>query len=264
MNPFASVLLTAALAQTPAAPAAPSAAPEVVAPPAAPTALDRVKEAFELVEVKANTKQNLLKAVELYEAALPDPSLTPKQKVDGYVDLSRAYLRIGDLEKKTDAKLPWYEKGRGAAQKALAIDPKSATAVAWDAFNLASVGNARGVLNSLFMVPELKKNLGRALELDANEHYSRNTLARIYHLVPGIAGGSDKKAEELFLDLLKRDPDFTPGMYELAKMYSDNGETEKARALAKRCAEAKRSSVPNDWRKFDKQNCLDLLKTLDS
>lgn len=222
----------------------------------------RYQDAVELVEVKANTKANLLKALELYEAVLP--TVDKQKQIDGWIDVSRIYLRLGDLEKKTDAKIAWYEKGRAAAQKAIALDPKSGKAVAWDAFNLASQGNARGVLNSLFMVPDLKRMLGRALELDPNEHYSRNTLARIYHLVPGIAGGSDKKAEEMFLDLLKRDPDFTPGMFELGRFYVDKGEKEKAKEVLRRCADAKRSSVPHDWRKFDRPQCQDLLKSLEA
>jgi tetratricopeptide (TPR) repeat protein len=226
-----------------------------------PTPESTYAEAADLVEVKANTRANLLKAIELYEKALP--ALDQKKQVEGWIDVSRAYLRLGDLEKKTDAKVAWYEKGRAAAQKAMALDPKSGKALAWDAFNLASVGNARGVLNSLFMVPDLKKMLGRALELDPNEHYSRNTLARIYHLVPGIAGGSDKKSEEMFLDLLKRDPDFTPAMFELGRFYADNGDKEKAKEVLRRCVEAKRSSVPNDWRKFDKPQAQKLLESLD-
>lgn len=229
--------------------------------PVAASPADAYAQAAELVEVKANTKANLLKAIELYEASIP--TVDAKKQVDGWIDVSRAYLRLGDLETKTAAKIAWYEKGRAAAQKAVALDPKSGKALAWDAFNYASIGNARGVLNSLFMVPDLKKMLGKALELDPNEHYSRNTLARIYHLVPGIAGGSDAKAEELFQEILKRDPDFTPAMFELGRFYAARGEKEKAREILKRCVEAKRSSVPNDWRKFDKPQAAELLKSLD-
>jgi hypothetical protein len=124
------------------------------------------------------------------------------------------------------------------------------------------VGNTKGVLNSLFMVPELKKGFAKVLKLNPNHHYARDTLARVFHAVPGLAGGSDSKAEEHWNEIFKRDPHFTPGMYQFGKFWKNKGKKDKAREWWTRCVNEKKSSVPNDFRKFDKANCQKALKSL--
>ncbi len=247
-------------AQAPA-PAVPAATVDVPAPPPPDAKPDLVKQAFELVEVQANTKANLQKAIGLYEQALKDPALPAKDRAAALTDMARAYLRLGDLETVDNAKLGAYENGRAAAKKAMALDPKSADAVFWDMANQATIGRTKGVMNSLFMLPELRKGLGQALVLQPNHQLARQTLGEIDHAVPGIVGGSDERSEKAYLEVLKRDPNFTPTMVLLAKLYRDQGEDEAAKKWAQKALDGK-SSVPNDWRKFDKPDAQKLLKEL--
>lgn len=232
-------------AQVEPAGAAPSAAP------AEKTSADLVKEAFRLVEVEANTAQNLKQAVELYDRALADPALPKDARVRALIDQSRAWLRLGDLHTKSNDKVAAYEKGQAAGDKARALAPKSAEAAFWATANLASVGQARGVMNSLFMVGDVKKGLEEALRLDPNHAYARETLAKVYHVLPGLVGGDDDKAEALFLENLKRHPHFTPTMVELGRFYRDKGRTEEARAMFQRVLAEKSPELPTDWRKFN-------------
>ena len=253
---LAFVLAVPALAADPApAPAAPAAAPADAAP------VDPLKEPRDLVENGANTKDVLKKALGLYEAALKDESIAKKDRVAAYADLARASVRLGDLESGTDAKVKIYEQGRAYAKLGLALDANAPEVLFWDNANQAKIGKAHGVMNSLFMVGDLKKNLARVLELSPKHLYARTTLGQIYHAIPGIAGGSDEKAVDLYTEALKIDPNFTPAMSLLAILYADRGEKDKAREWANKCITAK-SSVPNDWKKFNKADAQEVLNTL--
>jgi tetratricopeptide (TPR) repeat protein len=230
-------------------------APAAPAPPADPLA-----EPHDLVESQANTKGNLQKAIGLYDKALTDASIDAKKRALGYSDEARAYLRLGDLETQHDAKIAAYTKGREAAQKGSALDPKCAECLYWDMANQAVVGRTNGVMNSLFMLGDLRKGLNQVLALDPGHKRARETLAKIDHAVPGIAGGSDDRAEKALKDILAKDPHFTPAMATLAQFYADKGKKDDAKALAQRCMAETASSVPNDFRKFDKNDCAKALK----
>ncbi len=253
---LASLTALTAFAEPPPPTPAPVATPEqdvVVEPLAEPRAL---------VEAGDNTKATLMKAIGLYEARLPNGTLPTKARTDGYADLSRAWLRLGDLETTAPKKLAAYASGRAAAQNGLALDKNHADCVFWDAANLATTGRTNGIMNSLFMLGELRSSLQRALQIDPNHKYARQTLANVDHSVPGLVGGSNERAEKAYLELLKRDPDFTPAMVELARFYRDTGNTDAARRYATQVLTTKRSSVPDDWRKFNKHDAQAVLKGL--
>ena len=205
---------------------------------------------------------NLKKAIELYEVALKDEAVDKKVRAAALADIARAYLRWGDLEKGNDAKIALYEKGQAAGKKGEGVDPKNPHAIFWGTANLACVGRTRGVMNSLFMIGDLKKGMNRALEIDANYHWARNTLGEIDHSVPGIAGGSDDRAEKSYLEVLRRDPHFTPTMVLLAKLKRDRGDDEEAKAWAQKVLDEKGAHPYNDWLKFDKRDAKAILNEL--
>jgi tetratricopeptide (TPR) repeat protein len=185
------------------------------------------------------------------------------RRAKALIDVARAYLRLGDLTKGSDARVALYEKGRAAAQKASALSPKDADAVFWDTANFAMVADTRGVMNSLFAVPDIKKGFERALALDPNHAYARQTLAKVHHAIPGFVGGSDDHARAGLLEVLRRDPDFTPAMVALAVLCADRGEKDEARTWAKKALEAKRSTLPNDYKKFDVRDAKAVLARLE-
>lgn len=230
---------------------------------APPPPQDPLAEPRDLVENAPNTKENLRRAIALYEARLSDTNLPARTRADGWADAARAWLRLGDIEATDAKKLEAYTAGRAAAKKGLALMPNHVESLFWDMANLATTGRTRGVMNSLFMLPELRKGLQRCLELDRNHKLAKQTLADVDHAVPGIAGGSDERAEQAYLELLQRDPGLTSAMYNLAKLYRDQGKKEQARAWAVKARDAKSPSNLNDWRKFDRNDAAQLLRELD-
>jgi len=218
-------------------------------------------DAHALVEVADNTRENLTKAIALYEKGLTDPTLPIRIRTLGLTDLSRAFLRLGDLETASERKIHAHDAGRGAAERALALDGKHGDAQFWKIANLASAGKARGIVNSLWLVPRIRAEVEQALVLDPSHSLARQMTAEIDHKLPGVAGGSDERAEQTFLEVLKRDPAFTPAMVGFARFYLDRGDIERARSWAMKALSTE-SSVPNDWRKLDKPAAKQLLNEL--
>jgi tetratricopeptide (TPR) repeat protein len=236
-----------------AAPATPPATPTDAVAAAPAEVVDPLVEAAKLIEVSANTFENLKKGIALYEANLGDASRPASARAIGYGDLSRAYFRLGDKLTAKDEKLAAYTKGQVAGQQGMALDAKSPAPLFWSYANLAGIGRTKGVMNSLFMVGDLKAAMAKVLALDPSYHYARSTLGQIEHAVPGIAGGSDDRAEKAYLEALRLDPGFTPVMIQMAQMKLDRGEKDQAKMWAEK-AKATKSSVPNDHRKFDRKD----------
>jgi hypothetical protein len=253
---------TADAASTTTAPASTAPASTAATAAAAP-AVDPLAEPRHVVEVEANTPANLRRAIALYEAALGDAALPARVRSDGWADVSRAYMRLGDLETNNATKLALYEKGQAAGKKGEDIDARNPAPIFWGTANMACVGRTKGVMNSLFMIGDLKKNLNRALALDANYHFARNTLGEIDHTVPGLAGGSDDRAEAAFKEVLRRNPHFTATMVRLAQLKRDNGDDDEARQWAQKVLDEKSPALPHDWRKFDVVDARAVLKSLE-
>ena len=235
--------------------------PAVTSP--APVVVDVVKEAAALVETGPNTIATLKKAIEMYEGALSDPSRPATERANGWADLSRASLRLGDLLKGDKEKLAAYDKGQAAGKKAVEVaGGKHVDGLFWATANLATIGRTRGVMNSLFMLGDLRKGMNAVLAQNPNHHLARNTLGEIDHAVPGFAGGSDERAEQGYRDVLKRDPHFTATMVLLAKLKNDQGEKDEARRWAEKVVAETTPAMRNDWRKFDVPDAKKLLADL--
>ena len=255
-------VVAAMLGSAPLGAEEPAAAP-APPPPAPPAPADPLAEPRDLVETAPNTKENLKRAIALYQERLSNTSLSAATRANGFADMSRAWLRLGDLETSEAQKLKSYTSGREAAQKGLALVPNHVESLFWDMANLATTGRTRGVMNSLFMLPELRTGLKRCLELDRNHKLAKQTLAEIDHAVPGIAGGSDERAEKAYQELLQRDPALASTMVLLAKLYRDKGEKEQARTWAQKAIDEQHPSNPNDWKKFDRVDARKVLEELD-
>jgi hypothetical protein len=247
-----------------------SAAMADVAPPPpaaltspAPVVVDVVKEAASLVENGPNTIATLKKAIEMYEGALSDTSRPATERASGWADVARASLRLGDVLKGDKDKIAAYEKGQAAGKKAVEVaGGKHVDGLFWATANLATIGRTRGVMNSLFMVGDLRKGMNAVLAQNPNYHLARNTLAEIDHAVPGFAGGSDERAEQGYREVLKRDPHFTATMVLLAKLKNDQGEKDEARQWAEKVVAETTPAMRNDWRKFDLPDAKKLLADL--
>jgi len=119
--------------------------------------------------------------------------------VEALVFLSRVWLTYGYVKARTrDDLIRVFENGKEAAKKAIGIDPRNADAHFFYVANLASLGDTKGLFNSLFMLPEVRRELETVLELDPDNVNGLAMTGALYLYLPSILGG-DLHISEVYL-----------------------------------------------------------------
>ncbi|MHC4938010.1 MAG: TRAP transporter TatT component family protein [Planctomycetota bacterium] len=137
------------------------------------------------------------KSIECYEKALA----VDTKSVEASWKLARASHFLGSKKQSAAEKMKIFQKGIDAAKRAITLDEKSVESHYWLGVCYGKFGAAKGIMNSLGLVPHVKKEMDRVIELDKNYAHGGAyvVLGRMYYKLPGIAGGSNEKSLE-FLD----------------------------------------------------------------
>jgi tetratricopeptide (TPR) repeat protein len=148
-----------------------------------------------------------------------------------YWRLSRLEYWIGDHTADSDTKKGTFQQGIEHAKKAIELGPDRVEGHFWLGVNYGVYGEAKGVLKSLFLVKPIKEEMRRVLEIDPA--YDRGgadrILGRVYHEVPGIAGGSEKKSLEHLLKAVEYGPRVGLNLLYLSDTYVSLDRVEDAR-----------------------------------
>jgi tetratricopeptide (TPR) repeat protein len=135
--------------------------------------------------------------------------------------LARVCYWIGDHTGAKDLKKTILLQGVEHAKKAVELDPKRAEGHFWLGVCYGVYGEAKGVLKSLALVKPIKEAMRRVLEIDPA--YDRGgadrVLGRVYHEVPGFAGGSEKQSLEHLLKAVEYGPRVGLNLLYLADTY---------------------------------------------
>lgn len=120
------------------------------------------------------------------------------------------------------------------AQQMIQMEPKRAEGYHWMGAALGTAALTRGILNSLQLVPELKKNFEKSIELDP-KYLTGSALvqmARVYTMLPGFPMSiGDKDLAMKYLARAKDiGPNFTLNNLYLADLYWHFGRTQDALA----------------------------------
>lgn len=233
----------AELADGPSAPLAPGS-----------STLAAVAEAERLLENAADDRPSYDAALSLYDAALQGGG-----PASLHARRSKAMLRRGDLEKDDAARLAWFEKGVAAADAGIARDPRCADCWFWRSANRGRWGQVRGVMQSLFLLDEVKGGFEKVLALDPDHQDARLSLGLVDQNVPGFAGGSVERAETAFRAVIKASPRFTRARLDLAVLCWDIDKRDEAKALARAVLAEKSPLHPGEHRKFDRARARLLL-----
>src|SRR5258705_8222609 len=176
------------------------------------------------------------------QAAQADPS------VDNLLALAQIAFLYGDVRAQgTEEKLDAYEQGRQAARRAAEIAPRNARAHFWYATNAGRWGQTKGVLRSLFLLPEVKRGMETALELDPRFPPAYLLAGTVYYEVPGLFGGDLERSERLFRAGLEVDGRFTGLRVGLARTLIKRGRVPEARRELQAVPGAKAPSHAADW-----------------
>jgi tetratricopeptide (TPR) repeat protein len=145
--------------------------------------------------------------------------------------LSRVEYWIGDHTADKTVKKQIFQQGIEHAKKAIELGPNKVEGHFWLGVCYGVYGEAKGVLKSLALVKPIKEAMRRVLEIDPayDKGGADRVLGRVYHEVPGIAGGSEKKSLEHLLKAVEYGPRVGLNLLYLADTYISLGQIEKAR-----------------------------------
>ena len=122
--------------------------------------------------------------------------------------VARATYWIGPHEEK-EAGRKTLERGVAAGKQAVAISPNRAEGHFWTAANMGALAESYGLRQGLKYRSAIKDALERVLKIDPafQKGSTYSALGRWYHMVPGLFGGSEAKAEEYLRRALTYNPD---------------------------------------------------------
>jgi tetratricopeptide (TPR) repeat protein len=145
--------------------------------------------------------------------------------------LSRVEYWIGDHTADKTAKKQIFQQGIEHAKKAIELGPNKVEGHFWLGVCYGVYGEAKGVLKSLSLVKPIKEEMRRVLQIDPayDKGGADRILGRVYHEVPGIAGGSEKKSLEHLLKAVEYGPRVGLNLLYLADTYISLDQIEKAR-----------------------------------
>ena len=178
----------------------------------------------------------------LGRAAAADP------RPENLVALAQVEFIWGDIRAKTqEEKLKAYDTGRQAAKRVADADPRDVVARFWYATNTGRWGQTNGILHSLFLLPEVKREIAAILEMDPRFTPGYVLAGNVYYEVPGLLGGDLAKAEEFFRKGIELDPRYTMLRVGLGKTLIKLGRSDEARRELTAVVEEKAPRNLADW-----------------
>jgi tetratricopeptide (TPR) repeat protein len=214
-------------------------------------------------------------AVRLYETRHHDPANLDQsaklleQVLAGEPDNLRAnceYAHVcylsGDATRAKSLKLRWHDRGVAVGRKAIELDENCADAHVWYVVNRGRQGQTKGVLNSLWMVPEIKREVKRILEIDPENTIALDVRAMLYYELPGFAGGDLKVSEQSLNQALAIDSSYALLYVDMGKVQIARKNYEKARWYLNRCLAIEPATYEADFVLDDKPDAERMLKEI--
>jgi len=148
-----------------------------------------------------------------------------------YWRMARIEYWIGDHTADNNEKKRILEQGVYHAKKAVQLGPEKAEGYYWLGVDNGVYGEAKGVLNSLFLVKPIKEEMNKVLAIDPtfDDGGADRVLGRLYYELPGLFGGSNKKSLEHLLKSRDMGPRVGLTRIYLADTYLALGNVQKAR-----------------------------------
>jgi len=173
--------------------------------------------------------------VVLLAAASPDELLAEAARVNDAVTWRRlADVALEEAERDQDDPLRWYDAGKLAAERAIALDAGSADAYFLLAAHRGHIARRR--LAAPWIVRDLEQLLRRALEIDPRHARALHMMGRLLRDTPGplrlLMRGARGEAESYLARAVQADPSYAEARVDLAKEYESTGRVREARAQA--------------------------------
>lgn len=144
------------------------------------------------------------------------------------------------------------EAGITAARAAVRVEPNRAEGHFWMAANMGALAESFGLRQGLRYRGAIREALLTVLEIDPafQQGSADRALGRWYYKVPGLFGGSNRRAEEHLRRSLTYNPDSTITRYFLAETLLALNRPEEARAELQRVIDA---PIDPEWAPEDRE-----------
>jgi tetratricopeptide (TPR) repeat protein len=206
-----------------------------------PTSLEQARELFSGYNKKNNKIDVTIALTEEILKREPD-------NVPALIFLSRAWLTYGYVKAHTKKDLiRAFENGVSAAKKAKELEPDNPDAHFFYVANLASLGDTKGLFNSLFMLPEVRRELETILDLDPNHAKGLAMTGALYMYLPTILGGDLHISEVYLKRSLSVNPHLSSAQLYLALDLKKQKKYEEALEVLRDLLNDKEPSFYPDW-----------------
>jgi len=183
-------------------------------------------------------------SIEILRALIKDQP----NNVEAINFLSRVWLTYGYAKARTkEDMIMAFQNGVDAAKKALEIDPDNPDSHFFYVANLASLGDVKGVFNSLFMLPEIRRELDRILEIDPNHAFGLAMNGVLYSYLPSILGGDTHIADIYIRRSLKIMPNVSSTRLYLARNLRKQKKYDEAIEVLRELVNEKEPYFYPDW-----------------
>jgi len=175
----------------------------------------------------------------------------------------RVHVQEGDDARTKAEKLTYFGGAKAIAETLIALNDCNDEGPCWWGVAQGRIGQTRGVLNSLFMVPGLKKAFGRTLELNPSHPTALDALGVLYYELPGFAGGDLYESEKYLKRGIESAPNYVLLRLDLAKVYIKQKRWIVARAQLDSLLATTDPKYPGDAALDDKPEARQLLEQIE-
>ena len=207
---------------------------------------------------KRYDRANVQKAVSLVSKYLEKQA----NDYDALWRMARLQWFLGDRAEKKE-KLPPFEKGRDYAETAVKVNGKGIEGHYWLGSLIGCVGQERGILNSLFMVGPMKRELEACLDIDPKYADAHDVMGQLLWKVPGFAGGNSKKAQEEARLATVYDPAATDNWLHYGQIAASNKDYKTARMALQKCLSLPDYPEDPEGSQIDKNAAKEELKKIE-
>jgi tetratricopeptide (TPR) repeat protein len=165
--------------------------------------------------------------------------------------LSRMCYWIGTHGPKAERRAA-LERGVKAGETAVRLAPGRPDGHFWLAANMGTLAESFGLVQGLKYRGRIRDELERVIAIDPawGEGSAESALGQWYAAVPGIFGGSRKKAEEHQRRALAINPESRNALLNLADVLIEEGRKDEARTLLQRVVDA---PIDPEWAPEDRE-----------